>query len=175
MLGRAFWKRWVFLIHGFFSSMGVCPGRLAGSGRGLLLRRSDWDRAKDPVVSRVLYIRGYVVAAAFFLISCFFFRPSPTHPTRPPFFLFLPPPFLSAQLVLRTQDVKESVRKAAFRTLGEDVSEKKFFLYVLFKECTCAVATNFMLRCLCTTLLLCTVCFTTLLILLRSMYVLRHY
>lgn len=30
--------------------------------------------------------------------------------------------YFSSQLVLRTQDVKESVRKAAFRTLGEDVS-----------------------------------------------------
>ncbi|CAM9862021.1 unnamed protein product, partial [Ectocarpus sp. 12 AP-2014] len=28
------------------------------------------------------------------------------------------------QLVLRTQDVKESVRRTAFRTLGEDVSSK---------------------------------------------------
>lgn len=28
------------------------------------------------------------------------------------------------QLVLRTQDVKESVRRAAFRTLGEDVRVK---------------------------------------------------
>lgn len=38
--------------------------------------------------------------------------------------LLLAPSFL-AQLVLRTQDVKESVRKAAFRTLGEDVSEER--------------------------------------------------
>lgn len=36
----------------------------------------------------------------------------------------LSPRDFSAQLVLRTQDVKESVRKAAFRTLGEDVRER---------------------------------------------------
>lgn len=65
-----------------------------------------------------------ISAVWLFLVLCGYWRhvvgtfDPPCRPIRPV--------LLSVQLVLRTQDVKESVRKAAFRTLGEDVREGRF-------------------------------------------------